>query len=280
MIPIMSGTWRDFTDEEVIHRNIVDLQNTLTGWRKRPQYSARFFSEEDLPIIESRLESIVNASLVIHCTNPRTLLVVKEEGRFKSVFEMPRKLAEADPFYIAKRERVEEVLFGSRQGSLGIIYAALYPQDSRSTFDYGKIRVILREEVRERTTLTRLDSLNFFWEETVAKEYQEKMVWSDPKTWKTAPIDIRAALVAGVPFSYPKAILVPHKTEIAPQNWESLYDIVGSEYYFEAQVHGGVSIEDIAEVQERSRTKNLSDTILDKEVLTWLESKQIPFRMI
>jgi hypothetical protein len=276
----MSGTWRDFVDEEVIHKNIADLENTLAFWQQHSRYSARFFSEEELPIIESRLETIVNSSLVIHCTNPKTLLAVKEEGRFKSLFEMPRKLSEADPLYIAKRERVKEVLFGRRQGSFGIIYAALYPQDSRSTFDYGKTRVILREEVRHRTTLTRLDSLNFFWEETVAREHQEKMIWSDPKTWKTAPIDIRSALVAGVPFFYPKAILVPHKTEIAPENWTSLYDIVGSEYYFEAQIHGGVSVEDIAEVQERSRTKNLSDTILDKEVLTWLESKQIPFRMI
>jgi hypothetical protein len=258
----MSKTWRNFVDEKIIRKNIIATQQRLKD-------RGRYPSEEDIPIIEERLHEIMAGALVVHCTSSETLKAIKEQGIFKSVFEKTGDSSSVPSSYPYPREQIREILFGKtwRQRFLklfvkqpDIVYAALFPDWSAKTYGYGNIRIVLKDSVRVRATVTRKDTMEF--------------------DWVPAGFLPAEALAVAVPLLELSFLLMPFATASEAQNWTSVLDLTGQEDYIEVQIHGGVTVDDIAEVQEKISTQLPSDTIISEEVREWLRSKQIPLRIV
>jgi hypothetical protein len=256
----MLRTWRDFVDEKVVRKNIDAIKQRLTDYNRCP-------SEADIAIIEERLRTILSVPLVVHCTKPATLEYIKRDGRLKSIFENVEKASLPAGKYPYSRESIRQLLFGKTVGQIqglsqpDIIYAALLPSGSKETYGYGNARIILKDTVRQRATVTRVDTMEFNWE--------------------VAGYDPMVAAAAAVPLLEPSFVLKPFATLETAQTWETIADLMDGPYvYFEVQVHGGVTVDDIAEVQERISTDKPSDTIVSEEVKEWLQSKKIPFQIV
>jgi hypothetical protein len=256
----MLRTWRDFVDEKVIRKNISAIEQRLKDYNRCP-------SDTDIAIIEERLRTILSVPLVIHCTKPATLEYIKRDGRLKSIFENTERASIIGGEYEYSREEIRQLLFGKTwKQKMGlnqpdIIYASLSPSWSNETYGYGNARIILNDSVRQRATVTRMDTMEFNW---VMAEY-----------------DPMVASAAAVPLLEPSFVLKPFATLETVQTWETIADLMdGPKIYFEVQVHGGVAVDDIDEVQERISTNSPSDTIISEEVKEWLKSKKIPFKIV
>ncbi len=125
------------------------------------------------------------------------------------------------PELLENRERAERVLFGQRSPRLpDIIYATLGDTGSHG---YGDVAIFLKDGVKIRATVTRKDSMN-------------AMTASD--------FDPVGAVCVASGFDELDCLTVPlrMKDEITAAN---RIEDLSVNAYFEVQIHGGVTTEDI-----------------------------------
>ncbi len=239
-------SWRDFVNEAVIQSNIAAVYKRFERLGRLPAADERNAARE-------HLQRLANISIAVHFDDPQDLLGVMQKGHFASLMELDR----AETEYAFSRRQTETALFGDGNESRpDIIYGIL--ADEKAVFDvssatYGNVTVVLRPETKRRATVTRNDSLNAL-----------SLFGFDAVGAFTVGIPVIEMDWAFSPFTSCAAIL-------ASKTMPELARSIGSRY-IEAQIHGGVTTEEI----ERVEVRESSGTIIGEELKQWLFRKNIP----
>ena len=180
-----------------------------------------------------------------------------ESGRFKSLEEIPKEVNE--PYlleYRQGRQDLEVGMWGVPEADDGPIYgfvntpASLQPNLSVETSNYGDLTVVLKDSVLGRTTVSAGDSANHGLIPVKLTDAREGNLSSQQidGAFRSRPFQSGATSV-----SRPISIV----RQVSDIN------------YFEAQIHGGVSLDDIAYI-EKGRWAEISP-----KAMSVLESKGI-----
>ncbi len=134
-------------------------------------YTAHFLAEterseypENVIPNENKLQKILTTQPVIINITSEDFAAVGVDGRFKSQFETGDSMGLYDP---KVRKKVEASLFGYNTTTTSPekrpIYGSIDPDGplnpASSTWRYGDVRVVLKDNVKDRTTFTPTDSL-------------------------------------------------------------------------------------------------------------------------
>jgi hypothetical protein len=162
---------------------------------------------------------------------------IVSEGRFKTLEEQP----DAPDFdsYKQARQELEVGLWGIPEKDAGPIYGyidtPLQPSLDNQTRNYGEIKVILKDSVAGRTTITAGDSANSGLTPVLLKDIREGNLTNQQ--------------VDGAYRS--RAFQSNEKTVFSPRIIVTQHTRID---YYEAQIHGGVSLKDIKSVDIRSQS--------------------------
>lgn len=175
-------------------------------------------------------------------------LGILRAGKFLSLAEL--NLADTD--YARVRQQTETALFGAKvDGTPDIVYATLGVKGSNA---YGDVAVYLKEDVKERSTVTRRDSLNGL----SGFNYSPDM-----------------AMIAAQPMpdiDYSLLVEGPNYQEVMAATDIDQVTAFATRDYFEVQIHGGVSIKDIAKI-------SVSRQFLTPELKSMAASNGIPIEI-
>jgi hypothetical protein len=195
------------------------------------------------------------------------------DGRFRTQFETGKSggLLNTD-----LRTRVERNLFGDltpnqERPIYGYLDAFDTAADHEILDQYGELRVVLKDEVRDRTTWTGEDSLSRVFDPT-AGEFVPSSVPSplnDPHqrslNTPTPPTDDPASQARN-----PERLRGGRMEIQDPEGWWGTTEDRGIfSAYIETQIHGGVSVSDIAEVIFPSEPSAAFKARLRKEGIPW-----------
>lgn len=226
-----------FTDNELGHIRQQTLITTNTErWRRetRPDLSIEELRAE----MAAKSKQALDGKPIAVRVTPNALKGILAEGRIKSQFETNRSNGELDPKW---RARVEERWFGLQKDSdpkqrpiYGYVAvdgvrsvsgdAKTAGQDGNVLDQYGGIQVVLKDGVKDRTTVTWGDSLTI-------PDFTIPEPLNNP-TWRSYALP-----TGGIGNGDLKHL----DRDVNSQLWRE-------RNYVEAQVHGGVSTSDIAEV--------------------------------
>jgi hypothetical protein len=192
-----------------------------------------------LRIEQDFLKKIEESKVSIQ-VRPTDLSKIVNDGRFKTQFETGTSGGAKD---IALRQKEEYRRFGLGRDApveQRPIYGHLERPDipNNAVDQYGSVRVILRDEVRERTTYTNGDSLG------------------------------------GGYFANPVNAPATDYIPTASRRWPPDFGAG----YLEAQVHGGVGVDDIAEVIFDTSARTYIEP--SKKLLKQLDERGIPYRFV
>ena len=226
------------------HQYLVSEQRSPSGLAKFLKDAPKDVPEDEVRAAWLRLEQdfltkMEEAKVSIQ-VRPTDLLKILDDGRFKTQFETGTSGGVKD---IALRQKEEYRRFGLRRDApveQRPIYGHLErPETPNFAVDqYGSARVVLRDEVRERTTYTNGDSLG------------------------------------GGYFANPVNAPATDYIPTAIRRWPPDF----GKGFLEAQVHGGVGVDDIAEVI--FDTSALTYTEPSKKLLKQLDERGIPYRFV
>lgn len=222
------------------------------------QKKVKFIQEknpEGFKKAESQLENLRSDGKIIIAVNPESLIKILEEGKFKNQFQTGKSggVLEGEEKLFASpnaRSATEEKLFGVSSDSADrLIYGFIAPTKGHvlSSFldQYGKIRVVLKDEVKSRSTFTYSDSLS--------GDYVPV-----PMSGKLADGEIFGSLSDNYLENLSKGRGLVNPS--GPEN-----------RYAEAQIRGQLGIEDIGEIVVDPDTFAL----LDKSVVDELAQRNI-----
>lgn len=190
-----------------------------------------------------------------------TLPKVLESGRFKTQFEVKTSLGSYDP---ESRSKAEAALFGTptdidpaKRPVYGYMgrpdFASARTNPERSVETYGDVVVRLKPSVRSRATVTASDSLSF-----------HDMLQGVPASAPTAD----AFPIPGGRFGPVYERFLRNETDPA-----KLLDALNGRFgYLEAQYHGGLGLDDIAELAFLGPPSS--------RVREALEARGIPWRVV
>lgn len=241
-----------FTDNELGHIRQQTLITTNTErWRRetRPDLSIEELRAE----MAAKSKQALDGKPIAVRVTPKALKGILAEGRIKTQFETNRSNGELDPKW---RARVEERWFGLQKDSdpkqrpiYGYVAvdgvrsvsgdAKTAGQDGNVLDQYGGIQVVLKDGVKDRTTVTWGDSLTI-------PDYTIPEPLNNP-TWRSY------ALPTG---GIGNGALKDLDRDVNSQLWRE-------RNYVEAQIHGGVSSSDIAEVVLPKADKALQAALTD-----------------
>ena len=188
-------------------------------------------------------EQLAGAKVVVRRANESSLRDILERGRMRTQFETKTSGGDYAP---AKRARFEEAIWGYGRRSdptLRPVYGYMSPLGDESVWpvgQYGGIRIVLKDVVRSRTSFVMGDSLG-------ARGIMSPLdspKWSSYGTFRFVD--------PTKPTSF----------------WTG--DFQKDVRYVEAQIHGGVTVDDIAEV--------ILDSAPSKETIEALKRAGVPWR--
>ena len=162
---------------------------------------------------------------------------IVSEGRFKTLEEQP-DLKDFDGYKQARQE-LEVGLWGIPEKDAGPVYGyidtPLQPSLDNETRNYGEIKVILKDSVAGRTTITAGDSANSGLTPVLLKDIREGNLTNQQVdgAYRSRAFQTNATSV------FSPRIIVHQHTRLD---------------YYEAQIHGGVSLKDIKSVDIRSQS--------------------------
>ena len=194
--------------------------------------------------IEANLKKqLASAKVVVRRANESSLRDILERGRMRTQFETKMSGGDYAP---TKRARFEEAIWGYARRTdpaLRPVYGYMSPLGDESVWpvgQYGGIRIVLKDTVRERTSFAMGDSLGA----RVGFSPLDSPEWSSYRTFlftdPTKPVDF----------------------------WTG--DFQKNARYVEAQIHGGVAVDDIAEV--------IFDGTPSQETIEALKRAGVPWR--
>lgn len=185
-------------------------------------------------------KQVENANVAVRVTED-VLMTILDDGRFKNQHETETSRGYLDT---SMRAEIEDKVWGEgREIQERPIYGYLYNQSQpRAVGQYGDIIVILnREVVEDRTTFTVGDSLHA----------------------------MEVSIVAPRPIGSPDYLAIVGNSRDGLRSFPASGG--GDHIYYEAQIHGGVSISDIKEVR---LTRFLGS--YDPELIAQLKANDIP----
>lgn len=199
---------------------------------------------------KSNLQAVAKSPTAIRLYE-RELESIVELGRFKTLEEQP----DLNPnFYNQARQELEVGLWGVPEKDSGPIYGyidtPLQPSLDNDTRNYGELKIILKDSVASRTTVTAGDSANRGLTPVLLKDAREGSLTRDQVD---GAYRSRAFQSGATTVSSPQIIVGGH----------SNID------YYEAQIHGGISLKDIQSVFIPK------DTAIKDGTIAFLESKGI-----
>ena len=188
-------------------------------------------------------------------TTPTGLMGILRDGRFKSQFEGGKSRGLKD---LQVRARYEEQWFGldtksdpTKRPIYGYVmvdgYRAAGIKDADALSQYGRVQVVLKDDVRKRTTAMIGDSLDV-----------KHAGWSSPiddPEWQ----------------SFTPGISGVYGSRIAKQGLRRDYSTpeFRADNYAEAQIHGGVKLDDIEEIILPIRPTGALRKLLDDLKISW-----------
>lgn len=196
---------------------------TSSVFESNPAYAIEFF------------ESVADSPISTRVSG-KELDKITEQGRFKSLNEIPTKTYYPSPKYRNDRSELEHDKWGVPKDGPQPIYGYLDSKDTDYTntvYNYGDIQITLKESVASRTTITAGDSLG----DLIPVELSELQ----SKT--TNSLHIAAA------------------TDFSTQSKLYYRDSKPTFPYWEAQIHGGVSLKDFKSVSLVPSSKVKPSTI-------------------
>ena len=226
------------------------LQDNLRKLRTRLSHLGLVRSTEDSENLRQHLTNLTKQAITLRYDQPNDLRQILHSGRIHSLHEMPGNLEEK-----AIRQQAEAVLFGVlHENTPGPIYGMLADRAFPAAigdFGYGAIRIVLRDTVHSRSTLTRRDSLN---------------------TLSLLNFDPIASELIAFPLEALEAELIPRcelSALLQTTTVTALTELISPHGYLEVQIHGGVTVDDIEYVEARR------GIILEEETAQWLRKRNL-----
>jgi hypothetical protein len=220
------GNWADGSSES-------GLDAMPYEWKPK-RTNDDFFSENSAFATEFMRE--VASSPVSTRVTGDSLDKIVEDGRFKNLDEIPESTSGRDSQYRESRSRLEGDTWGIPKEEEKPIYGYLDTKDSRYTesiHNYGDVQITFKDSVKGRTTLTGGDSLT-------SSLIPARV--SDLQSGSASGVEMTAALT-----------------------YSSGYYLSRSERpntdYFEAQIHGGITLDDIQSVSILASSKVKPSTL-------------------
>jgi len=220
---------------------------------KRPIAYKQNLSLEEYSLGKKQLQDIAQSPIAIKVYGEKLRKIV-EDGRFKSLDELPKP---TDPYsvnYTEGRNDLEKGLWGLPQDAHSPIYgffnSPLQPSVHNQTDHYGDVTITLKDHVAKRTTITAGDSANH-------------------GLIPVSVIDARKGNLNNqqVDGAYRSRAFQKGSSSVAYV--EKSVRTIDNIDYFEAQIHGGITLDDIKSV----RLKRYS--IVDSATIASLEAKGI-----
>jgi len=222
-MPSTSGNVQDYTPPATV-------QTMPYPWNPKLKYTnpQEFLNNQNYKIQAKDLQAAAAAPLSMRVSRDTLQMVIKDKkfktlnevetnfgGRFKvaEVYRKNRKSLENDTWGIP--ENAQQPIYGYMDQKVTIHSTLGNTFQEPSVTAYGDIQVILKDEIKNRTTITLGDSLNT----------------------KRTPVEINQALAG----------------DLSNAQVSSAVDI-GAYDYYEAQIHGGLSITDIKEIRLNGQT--------------------------
>ena len=214
-------------------------------WNPTLKYTKpeEFLNPENYKIYKKELQEAAAASLSMRM-NKNTLKLIVKDKKFKSLSEVDTNFGgtrEVHKMYREARVKLENDTWGIPKDVQQPLYGYMdrpitIPRTTGNTLQqpsvsmYGDIQVILKDDIKNRTTITLGDSLNT----------------------KRTPVEINQAL----------------EGNLSEAQVSSAVDI-GAYDYYEAQIHGGLSITDIKEIKLNGQTLTIAErqTLLENGVI-------------
>lgn len=191
------------------------------------------------------MEAVETKPVSIRRSSNRTLWSILNEGRFKTTYETNTR----GDYYMTNRDDIEKKMFGCPKTGLDPkdrpVYGYVdYNPEGGAESGYGAVQFVLKDSVKERTTFTMDDSL-----------------------------DAKAA-----PFKKGEELNLKHLDPDARYQLEYGVDsALENLNYIEAQIHGGVSLDDVEKIIFHDNGEMLSRDI---NLENALNDKGIPFEVV
>lgn len=214
-------------------------------WNPTLKYTKpeEFLNPENYKFYAKELKEAAAAPLAMRL-GKNTLKAIIKDKRFKSLNEVDTHFGggtEVHKMYREAREKLENGTWGIPKDVQQPLYGYMdrkltIPRTTGNTLQdpsvsmYGQIQVILKDDIKNRTTITLGDSLNT----------------------KRTPVEVNQAL----------------EGNLSEAQVSSAVD-VGAYDYYEAQIHGGLSISDIKEIKLNGETLTIAErqTLLENGVI-------------
>ena len=207
------------------------------------------------------VDAMKDATPVVMVSVP-ALIAVLEEGRFKTQFETGESRGLLDTNL---RGRTEANLFGYPQRGLPTELRPIYgtvaftnptgplrgPNSEasiRNCMDYGEVRVVLKDSVKDRTTFTVGDSLTYEGGTATPALFGEK----DPEKCVAAISSRSPDFVRSM-----AQVATGDRLGMSPAKQAML---LTTQTYFETQIHGGVTVDDIDRIVVPKEKADNEDT--------------------
>jgi len=237
-MPSTSGNVQDYTPPAIV-------QTMPYPWNPKLKYTdpQDFLKDENYKIQAKDLQAAAAAPLSMRMSWDTLKAIIKDKkfkslnevethfgGRFKieETYRRNRKSLENDTWGIP--ENAQQPIYGYMDQKVTIHRTTGNTFQEPSVTAYGDIQIILKDEIKNRTTITLGDSLNS----------------------KRIPVEIKEALAGN----------------LSNAQVTSAVDI-GAYDYYEAQIHGGLSITDIKEIRLNGRTVSKAEkqTLLENGII-------------
>jgi hypothetical protein len=237
-MPSTSGNLQDYTPPATV-------QTMPYPWNPKLKYTdpQHFLKEVNYKIQAKDLQAAAAAALSMRTDRTALKMIIKDK-KFKSLNEVKTNFGgryEIAETYRANRKSLENETWGIPVSGPQPIYGYMDQKitihrttgntlQDPSVTQYGEIQIILKDDVKNRTTITLGDSLNS----------------------KRTPVEINQALAGN----------------LSNAQVSSAVDI-GAYDYYEAQIHGGLSINDIKEIRLNGQTVSKAEkqTLLENGII-------------
>jgi SPP1 gp7 family putative phage head morphogenesis protein len=237
-MPSTSGNVQDYTPPATV-------QTMPYPWNPKLKYTdpQDFLKDENYKIQAKDLQAAAAAPLSMRMSWDTLKTIIKDK-KFKSLNEVETHFGgrfKIEETYRRNRKSLENNTWGIPENAQQPIYGYMdqkvtIHRTTGNTFQepsvtaYGDIQIILKDEIKNRTTITLGDSLNS----------------------KRIPVEIKEALAGN----------------LSNAQVTSAVDI-GAYDYYEAQIHGGLSITDIKEIRLNGRTVSKAEkqTLLENGII-------------
>jgi hypothetical protein len=204
-------------------------------FKERERLTASELSSEQLNLGRTQLQQVADSPITIRVSSgDLELRKIAEAGRFMSLTEMPESKIGYEIDYREGRFDLEKGLWGLPTDSNSPIYGYFDTPLQRSvdnqTSHYGDVKIVLRDSVAGRTTISAGDSANHGLTPVLVTDARKGNL-----------------SLGQVDSAYRSRHFQRGMTTVS-QPIRSVRTI-GEIDYFEAQIHGGVSLRDIKSVR-------------------------------